>query len=124
MTNKYPDTMVKDEIYATPPELDQSGWILERRKTTLQTNKKKKNFASTIIILKIIFQSLEWSRHVDRADDSEEAKKKRKIYRVSQNSRIPNSERCREGPSGARKMLRKKIALPEEDISNLILFNT
>jgi hypothetical protein len=43
MTNKYPDTMVKDEIYATPPELDQSGWILERRKTTLQTNKKKNN---------------------------------------------------------------------------------
>jgi cell shape-determining protein MreC len=31
------------------------------------------------------------------------------IYRVSQNSRIPNSERGREGPSGARKILRKKI---------------
>jgi hypothetical protein len=29
-------------------------------------------------------------------------------YRVSQNSRIPNSERGREGPSGARKILRKK----------------
>jgi hypothetical protein len=28
---------------------------------------------------------------------------------VSQNSRIPNSERGREGPSGARKILRKKI---------------
>jgi hypothetical protein len=37
------------------------------------------------------------------------------LYRVSQNSRIPNSERGREGPSGARKILRKKIALPEED---------
>jgi hypothetical protein len=31
-------------------------------------------------------------------------------YRVSQNWRIPNSERGREGPSGARKILRKKIA--------------
>jgi hypothetical protein len=39
---------------------------------------------------------------------------------VSQNSRIPNLERGREGPSGAR----KKIALPEEDINTLILFNT
>jgi hypothetical protein len=47
------------------------------------------------------------------------------LYRVSQNSRILNSERGREGPSGARKILRKKkIALPEEDISTLILFNT
>jgi hypothetical protein len=37
------------------------------------------------------------------------------IYKVSQNSRIPNSERGREGPSGARKILRKKkFALPEE----------
>jgi hypothetical protein len=46
-------------------------------------------------------------------------------YRVSQNSRIPNSERGRERPSGARKILRKKkLALPEEDISTLILFNT
>jgi hypothetical protein len=27
------------------------------------------------------------------------------LYRVSQNSRIPNSERGREGPSGARKIL-------------------
>jgi hypothetical protein len=45
-------------------------------------------------------------------------------YRVSQNSRIPNSERDREGPSGALKILRKKIALPEENISTLILFNT
>jgi hypothetical protein len=36
------------------------------------------------------------------------------IYRVSQNSRISNSERGREGPSGARKILRKKIAFPEE----------
>jgi hypothetical protein len=43
---------------------------------------------------------------------------------VSQNSRIPNSERGREEPSGARKILGKKIALPEEDISTLILFNT
>jgi hypothetical protein len=34
---------------------------------------------------------------------------------VSQNSQIPNSERGREGLSGARKILRKKIALPEED---------
>jgi hypothetical protein len=41
-------------------------------------------------------------------------------YRVSQNSRIPNLERGREGPSGAR----KKFALPEEDVSTLILFNT
>jgi hypothetical protein len=31
------------------------------------------------------------------------------LYRVSQNSRIPNSERGREGPSGGRKILRKKI---------------
>jgi hypothetical protein len=46
-------------------------------------------------------------------------------YRVSQNSRIPNSERGREGPSGARKILEKKKSLnPEEDISTLILFNT
>jgi hypothetical protein len=45
------------------------------------------------------------------------------LYRVSQNSRISNSERGREGPSGARKILRKKSALPEEDISTLILFN-
>jgi hypothetical protein len=30
------------------------------------------------------------------------------LYRVSQNSRIPNSERGREGPSGGRKILRKK----------------
>jgi hypothetical protein len=37
------------------------------------------------------------------------------VYMVSQNSRIPNSECGREGPSGARKILRKKIALPEED---------
>jgi hypothetical protein len=27
------------------------------------------------------------------------------LYRVCQNSRIPNSERGREGPSGARKIL-------------------
>jgi hypothetical protein len=33
------------------------------------------------------------------------------VYRVSQNSRIPNSKRGREGPSGGRKILRKKIAL-------------
>jgi hypothetical protein len=45
-------------------------------------------------------------------------------YRVSQNLRIPNSEPGTEGPSGGRKILRKKIALPEEDISTLILFNT
>jgi hypothetical protein len=32
-------------------------------------------------------------------------------YRVSQNSRIPNSERGGEGPSGARKILRKKNSL-------------
>jgi hypothetical protein len=42
------------------------------------------------------------------------------VYRVSQNSRIPNSERGREGPSGARKIL---FALLEEDISTLLLFN-
>jgi hypothetical protein len=47
-----------------------------------------------------------------------------KLYRVSQNSRIPNSERGRERSSGARKILEKKIALPEEVISTLILFNT
>jgi hypothetical protein len=40
---------------------------------------------------------------------------RRVLYRVSQNSRIPNPERGREGPSGARNILRKKIALPEED---------
>jgi hypothetical protein len=40
-----------------------------------------------------------------------------------QNWRIPNSERGREGPSGARK-IEKKFALPEEDISPLILFNS
>jgi hypothetical protein len=33
---------------------------------------------------------------------------KKKVYRVSQNSRIPNTELGREGPSGARKILRKK----------------
>jgi hypothetical protein len=38
------------------------------------------------------------------------------MYRVSQNSRIPNSERGREEPSEARKILGKKIALLEEDI--------
>jgi hypothetical protein len=31
------------------------------------------------------------------------------LYRVSQNSRIQNSELGREGPSEARKILRKKI---------------
>jgi hypothetical protein len=31
------------------------------------------------------------------------------IYRMSQNSRIPNSESSREGPSRTRKILRKKI---------------
>jgi hypothetical protein len=40
---------------------------------------------------------------------------KEDMYRVSQNSRIPNSERGTEGPSGA---------LPEEDITTLISFNT
>jgi hypothetical protein len=50
---------------------------------------------------------------------------KHPVYRVSQNSRILNSEHVREGPSGARKILRKKkFALLEEDISTLILFNT
>jgi hypothetical protein len=39
---------------------------------------------------------------------------------MSQNSRILNSERGREGPSGAR----NKVALSEEDINTLILFNT
>jgi hypothetical protein len=33
------------------------------------------------------------------------------IYRVFQNWRIPNSERGREGPSGAPKILRKKKSL-------------
>jgi hypothetical protein len=33
------------------------------------------------------------------------------IYRMSQNSRIPNSERGRKGPSGVRKILRKKFSL-------------
>jgi hypothetical protein len=34
------------------------------------------------------------------------------------------AERGREGPSGARKIIgKKKFALPEEDISTLILFN-
>jgi hypothetical protein len=48
-----------------------------------------------------------------------------RLYRVSQNSRIPNSEHGREGPSGARKILtKKKFPLPKEDISTLILFNT
>jgi hypothetical protein len=47
-----------------------------------------------------------------------------KLYRVFQNSRIPNSEHGRERSSGARKILEKKIALPEEVISTLILFNT
>jgi hypothetical protein len=34
-----------------------------------------------------------------------------------QNWRIPNSERGREGPSGACKYLEKKFAILEEDIS-------
>jgi hypothetical protein len=34
--------------------------------------------------------------------------------------KIPNSERGWEGPSGARKILKKKIALPEEDISTTV----
>jgi hypothetical protein len=46
------------------------------------------------------------------------------LYRMSQNSRISNSMRGRESPSGAAKILRKKIALPEEDRRTLILFNT
>jgi hypothetical protein len=33
------------------------------------------------------------------------------LYRVSQNSRIPNSELGREGPSEAQKILRKKNSL-------------
>jgi hypothetical protein len=46
-------------------------------------------------------------------------------YRVSQNMQIPNSERGREGSSGARKILRKKKSLfLKEHISTLILFNT
>jgi hypothetical protein len=45
----------------------------------------------------------------------------RGVYRVSQNSRIPNSERGREGHNGARKILRKKtFPVLEEDISTLI----
>jgi hypothetical protein len=46
------------------------------------------------------------------------------MYKVFQNWRIPNSERGMEGPSGARKHLEKKFALPEEDISTLILYNS
>jgi hypothetical protein len=42
---------------------------------------------------------------------------------VFQNCRNPNSKRGREGPSGACKYLEKKIALPEEDISTLILLH-
>jgi hypothetical protein len=34
---------------------------------------------------------------------------------VPKNSRIPNSESGREEPSGARKILEKKIGFPEED---------
>jgi hypothetical protein len=46
-------------------------------------------------------------------------------YRVSQNSRIPNSERGWDEPVELEKYLEnKKFALPEEDISTLILFNT
>jgi hypothetical protein len=45
-------------------------------------------------------------------------------YRVFQNWRIPNSERGREGLSGARKYLEKKFVLAEEDINTLILFNS
>jgi hypothetical protein len=51
-------------------------------------------------------------------------KNKNEKYRVFQNWQIPNSERGREGSSGAYKYLEKKIALPEEDISTLILFNS
>jgi hypothetical protein len=43
---------------------------------------------------------------------------------MSQNSRIPNSERGRKDPVELEKYLEKKIALPEEDIGTLILFNT
>jgi hypothetical protein len=46
------------------------------------------------------------------------------MYRVFQNGRISNSERGKEGPSGVRKYVEKKFALPEEDISTLILFNS
>jgi hypothetical protein len=54
------------------------------------------------------------------------------LYRVSQNSRIANSEHGREelqsmvgkDPVELEKYLEKKIALPEEDISTSILFNT
>jgi hypothetical protein len=48
-------------------------------------------------------------------------------YRVSQNSRIPNSERSREGPVELEKyLLRKKKSLFMKKIylSTLILFNT
>jgi hypothetical protein len=41
------------------------------------------------------------------------------VYRVSQNSRIPNSERARKGPSGARKILRKKNSLFLKKITGL-----
>jgi hypothetical protein len=47
-----------------------------------------------------------------------------RYIQVSQKSRIPNSDRGREGPNGARKILRKKIPVSEEDKSTLILFNT
>jgi hypothetical protein len=46
------------------------------------------------------------------------------VYRVFKNSQNPNSERGREGPSGARKILRKKYSLFLKKISILILFNT
>jgi hypothetical protein len=46
------------------------------------------------------------------------------LYRVSQNSRIPNSERGGKDPVELEKYLEKKFALPKEDISTLILFNT
>jgi hypothetical protein len=45
------------------------------------------------------------------------------VYRVSQNSRIPNSERGREGPSGGRKILRKKNRSSSKNCFTL-LFST
>jgi hypothetical protein len=48
------------------------------------------------------------------------------IYRLSQNSRNPNSERGVVGkdPVELEKYFQKEFALPEKDISTLILFNT
>jgi hypothetical protein len=67
------------------------------------------------IVLKIF---LMYSKNVLDVDCQTQGRLKLMIglyYRVSQNLQIPNSERGREGSSGARKILRKKkIAVPKE----------